>query len=222
MLERILSYLTLLLCLVLAGIILLSPLYFPLREISVAAPLRNFDANSLAKLLLPYAHQGFFSVNLFKLRDNLLNEPWVASAEVVRVWPDGIQIQINEKIPLARWGQNGLLTQDGSIVPETPIKPRYQNLPLINSVADPSHVNELLSEVETELKPVQLTITELQLDAQDNLTLILSNQMQLNVGSQKQTERLTKFVNIYPKLFANNTTKPKVVDLRYNNGLAVQ
>jgi cell division protein FtsQ len=176
--------------------------------------------DDIVNVITPYLRQSFFSVNVISLREHLLNQPWVQSVEVERVWPDGLKIQLKEKVPLARWGQASILTQDASLAPIS--NKQFKELPYVEPTSQPERVVELLPAIEVRLASIQLKLASLQLDAQDDLTLVLNDQVQVNLGSNQQLLRMDKFIRLYPQLFAHAAVKPKLIDLRYYNGLAVE
>lgn len=58
-------------------------------------------------------------VRLTSLRAELLSDPWVAEASVVRLWPDTIAARIDERKPLALWRRGGtivVLSDRGDVV----------------------------------------------------------------------------------------------------------
>src|SRR3546814_11971873 len=51
----------------------------------------------------------FFSVNLDSTRHLIETVPWVRHAQVRRVWPNYLRIQIEEQQPLALWNENQMI-----------------------------------------------------------------------------------------------------------------
>jgi cell division septal protein FtsQ len=49
-----------------------------------------------------------------------------------------------------------------------------------------------------------------------------ANGIEINLGREDFTERLQRFVDIYPRILASQSDKIAVVDLRYTNGFAVR
>src|ERR1051325_7732983 len=89
-----------------------SPL-FPVRAIELrTVPVQASRAEVQATL----AHVGrgnFFAAPIDELRAALERLPWVRRAAVRRVWPDGLEVSIEEQLPLARWAAGGLVNRQG-------------------------------------------------------------------------------------------------------------
>src|SRR5690606_34339831 len=62
--------------------------------------------------------------------DRLLQMPWVTNTFVRRYWPDRIDITIVEKNAIARWNDQGLLSDSGEIF--APLQDSFPNgLPVL-------------------------------------------------------------------------------------------
>ncbi|MCE1709205.1 cell division protein FtsQ/DivIB, partial [Enterobacter hormaechei] len=51
--------------------------------------------------------------------------------------------------------------------------------------------------------------------------LILDNDIRLELGNRVETERMRRFVELYPVLLKNTEKRVAYVDLRYDSGAAV-
>lgn len=73
------------------------------------------------------------SVDLKRLRERIENLGWVAEARVARRLPDVIEIAISERIPFARWQNDGrlyVIDRAGAVVTAHQLE-RYDALPLV-------------------------------------------------------------------------------------------
>ena len=50
-----------------------------------------------------------------KLRNRVLDMPWVADVSIRRVWPDKLNMVVTEEVPLARWGEDALINIGGGV-----------------------------------------------------------------------------------------------------------
>lgn len=109
----------------LAGLLYLSWTQVPVRQVVVSGNTRLTaeQVRRLAGLPAGEAPFGWLYYGRWKAK-GLLDSPWVASAEVVRQFPDTVRIQVNERRPLARWNRPGkpplLLAEDGTALPVGP------------------------------------------------------------------------------------------------------
>ena len=80
-----------------------SPL-FPLKEIVVQGAPKNVAAAEIQSAVGGIGGN-FFAADLAAIRARLEKVPWVRHVDVRRVWPDRIEVSLEEHVALARWGQ---------------------------------------------------------------------------------------------------------------------
>lgn len=109
--------------------------YFELTQINILGNQRVCYQNIIDTAQI-YPGKNILSINLAKVRKQLMANPWIIEAEVSRELPDKIHISIKEHIPYAilDLGRKFLINRQGEIfkewIPEDPI-----NLPLIQGFA---------------------------------------------------------------------------------------
>ena len=85
----------------------------PIARIGIAGKLTFTAPEEVERVIEPYVSTRFFGVDLEGLRHDLEALPWIAHAQVRRVWPDEVEIELNEHLPIARWGEGALLNNRG-------------------------------------------------------------------------------------------------------------
>lgn len=60
--------------------------------------------------------QRFWSLDVYQVRQRLLADPILHSVSVEKIWPDEVQVVLKEVTPVARFGQQGLITEEGGWV----------------------------------------------------------------------------------------------------------
>jgi cell division protein FtsQ len=87
-----------------------------------------------------------FALNLQKIHDNLIAQPWVEQAWVSRVWPNTLHIVLQERVPVAQWQVQGQkkLVDAKSIILAHNIAPAFQKLPTVVGSNAPQQVQALL------------------------------------------------------------------------------
>lgn len=195
---------------------------FPITAVRVYDPGLHIDQQSIVSTVNPLVDNGFFGTNLGHIKTALQALPWVAMVDVSRQWPGRIVIHLYERVPLARWNLNDLVTADGIIfTPAT--TDSIPDLPhLYGPPTEVLRMTQAYLRFVTELAPLPLTITAVRLSERLSWDLRLSNGMILKLGRTQMHERLVRFVKVYPQVFANNNNKAVYVDLRYNHGMAVR
>lgn len=202
------------------------PGLFPVRQIQIKGEYQYITQGELREVITPFIQDGFFYLDVEKLRQRLLQLPWMADVSIWRIWPDNVTIAIREQVPVAYWkdlqGERGLLNRAGIL-----FKPHQLNLswelPLLQG---PKGRHDLVLqhyfEINSVLNSVDLKVVELGLTARGAWYAISNNHIRIELGRSGILDRLKRFVDIYPSLFGQSATGIKAVDLRYTNGLAVK
>ena len=194
----------------------------PVTEVRVLGDARHLNKADLARRLAAGLDAPLLQLDLARLRERLLEEPWVRGAKVRRDWPPAIEVSIDEEVPVARWGDKGLLNHEGDIFwPE--LKPEYASLPRLNGPAsDTGRVMAQFHDLSRMFQGAGLKLSGLTLEARGAWTLQLDNGMRVVVGRERVTERLARFIQIYRQGLAEHEAQIEQVDIRYTNGVAVK
>ncbi|UTW14383.1 cell division protein FtsQ/DivIB [Marinobacterium rhizophilum] len=194
----------------------------PVTQVRVLGDARHLDKAELARRLAAGLNAPLLQLDLVRVREKLLDDPWVHGARIRRDWPPAIEVQIDEEVPVARWGDKGLLNHEGDIFwPQ--LKPEYESLPRLNGPAsDTGRVMAQFHDLNRMFQGAGLKLRGLSLEARGAWTLELANGMRVVVGRERVTERLARFIQIYPQRLAEHAEQIEQVDIRYTNGVAVK
>ena len=107
----------------------------PIAKIRVLTELSTAKQQAVEKQLMPYGDGLFFSVDIEAVRNALEELPWIVSAEVSRIWPDQVQVVIQEQLPVARWGKDALLSTQGYLFTAMDVE-AYRHLPQLSGPKD--------------------------------------------------------------------------------------
>ena len=128
---------------------------------------------------------------------------------------------MTEHRPFARWGEERLLSEQGTLFPAAGIEPP----PRLPSLHGPdSRVGEVVSlynESRELFAPLGYEVRELALDTRGSWSLVLSNGTRITIGSQQAHPRLERFARLLPQLLQARTERLQRADLRYTNGFAL-
>lgn len=204
----------------LGGWRLTQPDTLPIRKVEVKGEFRYLDRQELNAAIGGLASGGFFSVDVGAVQQAAESVEWVDTASVRRIWPDTLQVEIQEQVPLALWGEDQLLNARGE--PFAP-KQRPASLPrLAGPEGSASLVASRYQWLSGLLAPLGLQVAELQLNGRRAWELHLGNGMQLLLGRAPDEGQVKRFVSAYPRLLADKVASVAVLDLRYTNGFAVR
>ena len=108
--------------------------------------------SQILEWLGPVIGENLIAIDLVGLSKRLSEHPWVQTVSIQRIFPQGLEFELTERVPYARIkkDQTYLLDNSGSIL--SPEKPGYGHLPLIilhhNKEKDVSN-EELLNSLKT-------------------------------------------------------------------------
>lgn len=193
----------------------------PIAKVSVQGDLSYVNQTSLRERLEPYSAATFFSVDLAGIRHELEQMPWIAHAEVRRVWPDQVVVKLEEQLPVARWGNEALLNNQGkAFVPRDLAE--YANLPQLSG---PQRAQRRIMQqyqlFNQMLRPMGLSISSLELRERGSWFLKTHQGMEILLGRDRLLEKIKRFSTIYEKALKEQNQNIARIDLRYPNGLAV-
>ncbi len=202
--------------------LLRSPL-FPLREITVRGTLEHTSRAELERATDRRINGNFFAVELGALRAGLEALPWVRRVQVRRVWPDRLDVTIEEHVAFARWGDDALVNTHGERFSASSTAP----LPLFAGPAGTEgevtrryrSYAELLAPLGSPLEQVILSSRfAWQLRLADGLTIVLGR----DASAHPADARLARFVAVYAQTLGRLAQRHEYVDLRYPNGFALR
>lgn len=201
--------------------VLTDPRVLPIKQVHVEGQLTNLDRNELKQAVADVARGGFFTIDLQKVWAAARGLPWVGEVRVRRVWPDGLRIRVQERVAVARWGDDGLLTAEGEVFrPAVATIP--QNLPRLAGANDLApEVLRVYREISQRLAPLGLSLSELRRDPRGGWRLQLADGLTVAISGERTERSLRRFVRLYPELKSRGAGRLLRVDLRYPHGLAV-
>ncbi|TCK17320.1 cell division protein FtsQ [Thiogranum longum] len=198
------------------------PSAWPVQNVQIEGDLNHLDADVLQSFLEPMTKQGFFSVQVGEIQSQLQARPWVEQVSVRRVWPDLVQVHIREQQPVVRWGETGFLNPRGEYFsPQAHVE--IAGLPwLAGPDGYEKRVLSMFAQMRKSLRPLQLEVVRLQLDARRAWHVTLNNGLKMELGRRDPLQRVARFIRAYPEIMAAGSGRVVSVDLRYSNGVAVR
>jgi len=146
---------------------------------------------------------------------------WVDRASVRRVWPNVLQVEIIEQVPLAKWKDGRVVNRRGEVI-DAEDGSQLNELPVFNG---PEGSSEMLAKrfqlMSEQLTEVGVGIAALSINERRAWRVSLNNGLQLLLGRAANETQVTRFVNAYKTVLADRVEKIQSVDLRYTNGFAV-
>ena len=200
------------------------PKHFPVRIIEISEALIQVSEETIMEAVSPHLTKGFFWLEVQCIQEEIGKLPWVVSSSVKRVWPDKIQVSLQEHIPQARFGDAGMIDTEGRVFyPEHSVRNVVMDkLPLFKGPVEKAQ--DMLQQYYTVLEslgPLGLTVTELHLTEYGAWEIMLDNGIALILGRTALSERLIRFSLAYELSLKAQIDQIDYVDCRYTNGLAI-
>ncbi|SMF02530.1 cell division protein FtsQ [Alteromonadaceae bacterium Bs31] len=193
----------------------------PVANITVKGEFNFLKRGDIQLLVGKEINGDFVDVDLVALQHNLEAEPWVQRANVQRVWPDGLSIEVFEQKPIARWRDNGFINNEGKIVG---IEDNLQlsHLPLFSGPDGSSEeIIRTYLEMSEMLKRRGFVLQGIDVDETLAWQVSLTNGIEVNFGQYEVLTKLRNFLLVYDKQLQSLSHKIRSVDMRYSNGMAV-
>jgi len=165
--------------------------------------------------------QGLVSVDLDAISRAVRQIPWVDRARVARAWPQGLRVEVIEQVPVARWGEEGLVNARGErfvndsrhLPPELPVLQGPQGYE--------AQMTERYLALQPRLVEAGMRLARMQLDERGAWELQLDNGVTLRLGRQHLDARFDRFMQAASRVVAARAAEIAYVDLRYSSGFAI-
>ena len=201
---------------------LLAPARFPVSQVEIRGQLTHTTRAEI-EAALPRVGANFFAADLAEVRATVERLPWVRRVAVRRVWPDRLELAIEEHVALARWGAGEEMSRLVNVQGETFSAKSKEVMPAF--VAPPGTSAEVarryrrFAEI---VAPLDTKIDRVVLTPRHAWQLRLANGQHLMLGRDVDAAeaRLRQFVQIYARKFESK--RHDYIDLRYPNGFALR
>jgi cell division protein FtsQ len=198
---------------------------FPLKEVSVSAingsgELKHVTRDQIDGAVRGKVRGNFFTVDMDATRTAFRKLPWVRNASVRRIWPQSLEVTLEEHIALARWGSTALVNTHGEVFNAVFDD---EKLPVFEGPAESSRdmVRQYIG-FNKLLRPLQQNIEQINLSPRRAWRIHLDNGSILELGREQMETRLGRYVLVHDVSIAKLNQQLSYVDLRYPNGFAVR
>ncbi|MGQ4003531.1 cell division protein FtsQ/DivIB [Francisellaceae bacterium CB52] len=162
----------------------------------------------------------WFDIDVEGIENSLYAIKGVDYALVKKVWPSTLVIYLFDRKPIAYWNNNQVLLENMDII--TPEVFTFNgNLPYIESsdVEGRDYIFETYQDLNDIVKSNSLSILKVTYKG-NQFNLLLSNDMQVMLGSSKLQSRLQLFLESYQKV--KDYKSVEYFDMRYSDGFTVK
>ena len=193
----------------------------PIVSVRMETPLQRVGEMEVRSVLAQHLGKGFFGLDVGALKTELENHPWIEMVVIRRVWPDALAGAVREEVPIARWGDDGLLNQQAAVFKPAVIDAGI-SLPMLRG---PAGTHPMMMEQYQLFNQLLLTsglrIRELSLNERGSWSVTVTDGVVVNIGREYVLERLQRFITFHDKHMHTEMGNLRTVDLRYRNGISV-
>lgn len=191
---------------------------FALNEVQVEGDVAHTSREQVRAAAARELRGTFFTLELEQARAAFEKLPWVRIAHVRRVWPDRLQVTLEEHVPLARWHDHGLVNTHGEVFDAATdlVLPVFAGPE--GSAAEMARNFVRFRDL---LATVDRTPVEIRLSVRGAWQITLDDGQLLELGRQDLLPRLVRFVTAYRAIVVHVPSGGRI-DLRYANGFAVR
>jgi cell division protein FtsQ len=204
-----------------AGVLLLRSPVFPVTQLELTHSLARTTKQEIEAATQGRIGGNFFDVAPGEVRAGLEQLPWVRRVSVRRVWPDRLEVTIEEHVALARWGDEALVNIYGE---------RFngrgdEHLPLfIGPAGSERELAHRYARFVDAISPLGTELERVVLTPRYAWQVRLASGLHLMLGRDAEgaEARLRKFVEAYSGTLGRMSRSHEYVDLRYPNGFALR
>ncbi|MCF8178392.1 MAG: cell division protein FtsQ/DivIB [Sulfuritalea sp.] len=203
---------------------------FPLKQVRVTTHVDRVSRGQIEHTARTALSGNFFTVNLEAAQSAFERLPWVRTVSIRRIWPDGLELQLEEHHAVARWtpqeGEMRLVNSSGEVFMATTAEALPQ---FAGPEGSASRVLSRYQEFGDDLARIGRRAVAVHLSAREAWQFKLDDGVVLELGRDQPKhplrERLIRFTTHYADVTDSATSRLQtigVVDMRYPNGFALR
>ena len=204
---------------------------FALRSVRVVGDVTRNSVATIRANAMPHLVGNFFTLDLATGRRAFESVPWVRQAVVNRVWPNRLQVRLEEHKPVALWSTDGsaekLVNSFGEVFEANLGDVEDDALPTLRGPDGTSaQMLRMIGRLQPEFAAMDARIDTLELSGRGSWRVELDNGAEVELGRGSDDEviaRTRSFIATLPELRSRYQQHPLLAaDLRHNDGYAVR
>jgi cell division protein FtsQ len=192
---------------------------FELRQVELRGAIVQVKREQVAEILQRGHGGNLVTLDLAATRAAFEQLPWVRTVVLRRQWPGRIEVQVEEHVALARWGESALVNTHGELFKGL----SDAKLPVFSGPAEAAkEIAIQYGYFRSALAPVGRTPIEVSVSSRRAWRIRLDGGTEVELGRENVEARLARFVSVYERTIARLNRRVEHVDLRHPNGFAVR
>ncbi len=191
---------------------------FHIQHIVIEGDIKHVTKEQLSYIAKNRLKGTLFTLNISSLQQEFRQIPWVKEVTVSREFPDTIIVDISEFNALARFGEEGLISEEGKI-----FEGADSNIDLptfyvsVNQIPDALKDYKILSEL---LKNHSISLSKLFLARTGIMRFELSNNLTITICGNDIENQVDLISQYWDRLYQLNP-KLNSINLCYKNAMAI-
>lgn len=192
----------------------------PVSQVDVEGSFQYLRQEEVHQVINNYVVNGFVTVDLKKLRSELLELPWVKKAAIKRKLPNGLLVTMVEQKPLAYWNDDAMINDDGALFFPL-VLPVIAELPRLRG-KNHKVVMEVYGQLAMQLPVEQQPIRMVNVSESKVVHVLVSDEATLVFKAADLPAKIGMWKTISATELGRKLKEVEYVDLRYSNGAAVK
>jgi len=219
-----------LLMVVLALMWLMRQPMFTIRSIKVEGEVARNSVSTIRANAMPQLAGNYFTLDLRRAQNAFEAVPWVRHAVVRRVWPNRINVQLEEHRPVALWlmkdGDDQLVNQQGEVFQANLGDVEDDGLPMLEGPEGSSaEVLAMYRRLAPVFDQLEMHIETLSMSGRGSYRAEFDSGAEIELGRGNEDEmvaRSQRFVSTVTQVIERYQRPLVYADLRHNEGYAVR
>ena len=192
----------------------------PIRTVRVAGGLTVAERHEVRDAISSSLGEGLLGIDLASVRADIRALSWPREVTVRRLWPAGLEVQVEKDLALAVWGNDGYLTSDGRVMQFPDV---LAGLPaFLCARSSPRDAMEIYGRLRQTLTGTGVEISTLRETELGEWEVDLDSGVRVVLGRDGLVERMHRFRLVYERALQDQLERVRYVDARYANGVAVR
>lgn len=193
-----------------------------LEKYQLKSTLKQLNKEQINQVLNAYVGESFWRLNIEQIHADLVKLDWIYQAEVARKWPNTLQVKVIEQIPVAKWGENALLNQNGDVFYPHNIEKFAEYAVLYGEDAEAKKMLQKLAIFQQKFNELDWVIRQVDKRVDKGWMIYFVSNQNMIVGREDWQHQLDRFIKAYPKVKKEVRNNAQTYDLRYSNGFVIK
>jgi len=192
------------------------------QRVIVEGELQHLPKTELQAVLQTRVQGAFYRIDINDIRDTLEEISWIKRASVSRRWPKTLVIRVEERRPIARWGDLQMISDDGSVFAHENF---YKGPRLTQLFASGDRADDVLTQYQmlsAHLAHHNIELTQLYLEKSGAWKALLNDDVELLLGHKDLVNRIKTLDRVLKDGINQKISEINRLDLRYDDSVAVQ